>query len=133
MDDILEKSGLLGKYEVCEYQHGVLTRWFCPLLIYELPISTVERIWLGIPKSFCSIGLYSTGSKQPVTSIVEEYKLTKTLQAMMLQNSKDVRLWQADTEVRRCCKWLASRALREMEALADMRKPLGQLPREGKG
>lgn len=32
----------------------------------------------GSPLSSCSIGLYSTGSKRPVTSVVEEYKATKT-------------------------------------------------------
>ena len=40
---------------------------------HKVPVSTVEglerkmntylRRWLGVPRSFCSIGLYSTGSK----------------------------------------------------------------------
>ncbi|KAK0136941.1 hypothetical protein N1851_026874 [Merluccius polli] len=77
----LEKSGLPGMYKAWGYQRGVLPR----LLVYEVPVSTVEvlerkmntylRRWLGVPRSFCSIGLYSTGSKLqlPVTSVVKEH------------------------------------------------------------
>lgn len=123
----LEKSGLPGKYKAWGYQHGVLPRLLWPLLVYEVPISTVEglerrintylRRWLGVPRSFCSIGLYSTGSKLqlPVTSVVEEYKATKTRQAMMLRDSKDERVRQAGIVVRTGRKWSASRALTEAE------------------
>lgn len=95
--------------------------------MYEVPVSTVEglerklntylRRWLGVPQSFCSIGLYSKGSKLqlPITSVVEEYKATKTCQAMMLRDSKDERVRQADIVVRTGRKWSASRALREAE------------------
>ena len=94
----LEKSGLPIKYKAQGYQQWVFPRLPWPLLIYEVPVSTVEGLekkmntypsrWLGIPRRFCSIGLYSTGSKLqlPVTSVVEEYKATKTRQAMMLQD-----------------------------------------------
>lgn len=59
-----------------------------------------------IPRSLRSIGLYSTCSKLqlPITYVVEEYKATKACQAMMLRNSKDDRVRQAEI------KWLASRA-----------------------
>ncbi|KAK0147796.1 hypothetical protein N1851_012487 [Merluccius polli] len=96
-----------------------------PLLVYKVPISTVEglerntylRRWLGVLRSFCSIGLYSKGSKLqlPVTSVVEEYKATKPQQAMMLRDSQDARVRQADIEVRTGRKCSASRALREAE------------------
>ncbi|KAK0143476.1 hypothetical protein N1851_018388 [Merluccius polli] len=90
------------------------------ILLRRVPISTVEglerktntylRRWLCVLRSFCSIGLYSTGSKLqlPVTSVVKEYKATKTRQAMMLRDSQDARVRQADIES-------ASRALREAE------------------
>ena len=105
----------------------MLPRLLWPLLVYEVPISTVERLerkmntylrrWLGVQRSFCSIGLYSTGSKLqlPVASVVEEYKATKTCDAMMLRDSQDVRVRQADIEVGTGRKWSASRALREAE------------------
>lgn len=123
----LEKSGLPGKYKAWGYQHGVLPRLLWPLLVNEVPVSTVEglerkintylRRWLGVPRSFCSIGLYSTGSKLqlPVTSVVEEFKATKTRQAMMLRDSKDERVRQAGIVVRTGRKWSASRALTEAE------------------
>ena len=77
-------------------------------------MNTYLRRWLGVPRSFCS---YSTGSKLQllVTSVVEEYKATKTRQAMMLRDSQDARVRQADIEVRTDRKWSASRALREAE------------------
>lgn len=115
----LDKSGLPGKYKAWGYQHRFLPRLLWPLLVYEFPFSTMEtlerkinsylRRWLGVPRSVCSIGLYSTGSKfqMPVTSVIEEYKATKTSQAMMVQDSKDRRVRQAVIEVRTGRKWSA--------------------------
>ncbi|KAL1276034.1 hypothetical protein QQF64_035657 [Cirrhinus molitorella] len=40
----LEKSGLPGKYKAWGYQHGVLPRLLWPLLVYEVPVSTVEGL-----------------------------------------------------------------------------------------
>ncbi|KAK3520023.1 hypothetical protein QTP70_010861 [Hemibagrus guttatus] len=122
-----EKSGLPGKYKAWGYQHGVVPRLLWPLLVYEVSVSTVEglerkintylRRWLVAPRSFCFIGLNSTGSKLqlPVTSVLEEYKATKTCQAIMLRDSKDERVCQAGIVVRTGCKWSASRALTEAE------------------
>ncbi|KAI2646403.1 hypothetical protein H4Q32_030397 [Labeo rohita] len=122
----LEKSGLPGRYKAWGYQHGVLPRLLWPLLVYEVPVSTVEglerrintclRRWLGVPRSFCSISLYCTCSKLqlPVTSVLKEYKATKTRQAMM-RDSKDERVHQAGIVVRTGRKWSAGRALTEAE------------------
>ncbi|KAK0139194.1 hypothetical protein N1851_024122 [Merluccius polli] len=108
----LEKSGLPGKYKAWGYQHGVLPRLLWQLLVYEVPVSTVEglerkmntylRRWLGFSRSFCSISLYSTGSKLQ-------------LPAMMLRDGQDARVRQVDIEVRTGRKWSANRALREAE------------------
>ncbi|XP_056314571.1 uncharacterized protein LOC130229674 [Danio aesculapii] len=123
----LEKSGLPGKYKAWGYQHGVLPRLLWPLLVYEVPVSTVEglerkmntylRRWLGVPRSFCSIGLYSTGSKLqlPLTSVLEEYKVTKTRQAIMLRDSQDEKVRQADLVVGAGRKWSANKAVRDAE------------------
>ncbi|KAK0141013.1 hypothetical protein N1851_022001 [Merluccius polli] len=59
----LEKSGLPGKYKAWGYQHGVrLPRLLWPLLVYKVPVSTVEglerkmitylRRWLGVLRGF---------------------------------------------------------------------------------
>lgn len=63
----IDKSGLPGKFKTCIYQHGVLPRLLWPLLVYEVPMSTVEmleqnisqflRRWLGLPRSLSSIAL----------------------------------------------------------------------------
>lgn len=89
----LEKSGLPSKPG--DTNMGVLPRLLWPLLVYEVATSTVERLerklktylrmWLGVQRSFCSIGLYSTVSKLqlPVTSVVKEYKATKIITACL--------------------------------------------------
>lgn len=123
----MERSGLRGKYKIWGYQHGILPRLLWPLLVYEVPLTIVEalerkinnylRRWLSVPKSFCSIGLYSSGSKLqlPITSVVEEFKATKVHLAMMLRDSEDQAVRQADIAVRTGRKWKADGALREAE------------------
>ena len=123
----LERSGLPGKYKAWGYQHGILPRLLWPLLVYEVPLTTVEalerkinnflRRWLSVPKAFCSIGLYSSGSKLqlPITSVVEEFKTAKVRLAMMLRDSNDQAVRQANITVKTGRKWKATRALREAE------------------
>ena len=38
----VEKSGLPGKYKACIYQHGKLSRLVWPLLLYDVPVTTVK-------------------------------------------------------------------------------------------
>ncbi|KAJ7993818.1 hypothetical protein DPEC_G00258660 [Dallia pectoralis] len=97
------------------------------LLVYEVPKTTVETLerrinsflwrWLSVPKSFCSIGLYSSGSKLqlPITAVVEEFKRAKVRLAMMLRDSNDQAVRQANIVVKTGRKWKASGALREAE------------------
>lgn len=56
----------------------------------------------AVPRTFSSVGLYSTDSKLQlsVTSAVEGYKETKAGQAMMLRDCKNERVRQAEMEVR---------------------------------
>ena len=120
----LEKSGLPGKLKAWCYQYGVLPRLLWPLLMYEVTATTVEslekkisqylRRWLGVPRSFSSIGLYSTGSKVqlPLTALTEEYKVTKVRGIMMLRDEK-VRTAAAETRTGR--KWKAQEAVAHAE------------------
>lgn len=108
----LERSGLPGKYKAWGYQHGILPRLLWPLLVYEVPLTTVEalerkinnflRRWLSVPKSFCSISLYSSGSKLHllITSVTEEFRTAKIRLAMMLQDSDDQAVQQANITVK---------------------------------
>ena len=66
-----------------------------------IPVSEVEKMenlsnrylkkWLGVPKSFSSVGLFSTSSKLqlPLKAVTDEYKKTKARQVMLLEASRD--------------------------------------------
>lgn len=64
----VDKSGLPGKFKAWIYQHSILPRLLWPLLMYEIPVTTVEgferkiseylRRWLGLPRSLSSIVLF---------------------------------------------------------------------------
>ncbi|XP_076113419.1 uncharacterized protein LOC143081070 [Mytilus galloprovincialis] len=123
----IDKSGLPGRYKAWIYQHGVLPRILWPLLVYEFPLSKVEalerkisaclRRWLGVPRSFSSIGLYSTGTKLqlPMKALTEEYKVTKTRQVMTLRDSKDAKVRGAKVKIRTGRKRKAEEAVKEAE------------------
>ncbi len=65
----VDKSGLPGKYKTWVHQHGILPRLLWPLLIYEVPMTTVEalertisqflRRWLVLPRSLSNRPLWS--------------------------------------------------------------------------
>lgn len=86
---VIDRSGLPGKFKAWIYQHGVLPRILWPLLVYEVPISTVEtlerkvssclRRWLGLPRSLSNIALYgnTTMLQLPLKSLEEEFKVTR--------------------------------------------------------
>lgn len=126
--EAIEKSGLPGKFKAWCYQHGVLPRILWPLLMYEVPATTVEslerkmsqylRRWLGVPRTFTSIGLYSTGCKMqlPLTSVMDTYKTTKARAVMTLRSSKDPKIREAGIEVRTGRKWDARKAVSEAES-----------------
>ena len=102
--DAIDKTGLPGKYKAWIYQHGVLPRLLWPLLIYEVPITAVEslektisqflRRWLGLPRSLSSIALYSKATKVqlPLSSVVEEFKITRAREVMLYRDSKYTRV-----------------------------------------
>ena len=111
MKDV-DKSGLPGRFKAWIFQHGVLPRILWPLMLYEIPMSTVEnmeriiswhlRRWLGVPRSFTSIGLYSTSAKLslPLRSLSEEFKVTKVRQDITLRTSQVEKVREAGVTVR---------------------------------
>ncbi|XP_061185889.1 uncharacterized protein LOC133193994 [Saccostrea echinata] len=124
----LDKSGLPGKYKAWIYQHGILPRLLWPLLVYDVPLTIVEgmetiasrylRRWLGVPRSFSSVGLYSSGTKLqlPLKSITEDFKETKVRQHLLLQNSKDERVRTAKVEIRTGRKWSVKETIEEAQS-----------------
>jgi len=99
-----------------------------PLLVHDVPISTVEsmeralsgyiRRWFEVPRSFSSIGLYSSGSKLqlPLSSVTEEFKATKARQVLVLRDISDEKVSGAQVEVNTGRKWRADKAVSDAEA-----------------
>lgn len=68
----VDKSGRPGKFNAWIYQHGISPRLLWPLLVYHMPMTTVEcferkascflRKWLGLPRSLSSIALWKEGT-----------------------------------------------------------------------
>ncbi|XP_071153477.1 uncharacterized protein [Mytilus edulis] len=131
LDDWLkavDKSGLPGKYKAWIYRHGILPRLLWPLLVYDVPMTTVEgmerisniylRRWLGVPCSFSSVGLYSLGNKLqlPLKSITEEFKVTKVRQHLTLKNSRDEKVRSAKVEIRTGRKWSTKTTIEDDES-----------------
>ncbi|KAL7879620.1 hypothetical protein SRHO_G00018740 [Serrasalmus rhombeus] len=97
----VDKSCVPGKFKAWVYQHGVLPRILRPLLVYAIPISTVEtlerkvsnhlRRRLGLPKSLSSIALYGHNNKLqlPFKSLEEEFKVTRAREVVQYRDSSD--------------------------------------------
>ncbi|KAL4008469.1 hypothetical protein ACER0C_002321 [Sarotherodon galilaeus] len=119
----VDKSGLPGKFKAWIYQHGILPRILWPLLVYEVPISTVEgfemrisrflRRWLGLPRSLSSIALYGHNNKLklPFSSLSEEFMVSRSRELLQYRESSDPRVALAGIEVRTGRKWRAAEAV----------------------
>ncbi|XP_052260998.1 uncharacterized protein LOC127865149 [Dreissena polymorpha] len=115
----VDKCCMPGKFKAWIYQHGILPRLLWLLLVYSVPLSTVEAMertinsflgrWMGVPKSFNSHGLYCTGSKLqiPLKSLTEEYKVTKARKVIMLRDSSAEKVREAGMQVNTGRKWRA--------------------------
>lgn len=124
----VEKSGLPGKFKAWIFQHGVLPRLLWPLLVYDVPLSTVETVekkvtshlrrWLGVPSCFSSVNLYSRDCKLqlPLSSTTEEFKVTKARQLLMLRDSNDKKIREAEIPVKTGRKWSVKETVSEAES-----------------
>lgn len=86
----VDKSGLPGIFKAWIYQHAILPRILWPLLVYEVPMSTVEsmerrtssflRRWLGLPCGFSSAALYGIRNilQLPFSGLKEEFMVSLT-------------------------------------------------------
>ena len=124
----IDQCDLPGKFKTWVYQHNLLPRLVWPMMVNDIPTSTVEKLertvskhlrrWLGLPPSFTNIGLYSKSAKlqMPINSIVEEFKVAKTRLLLTLRDSKDEKISGAGIEVRTGRKWSVSRAVELAES-----------------
>ena len=143
----IDKSELPGKFKAWIFQHGLLPRLMWPLMVNEIPISTVEKLeqlvskhlrrWLGLPPSLTSIGLYcrSTKLQMPISSLVEEFKAAKARLLLTLRDSADEKINNAGIEVRTGRKWSVSQAVEAAESSLKHQDIVGttNLGREGLG
>ena len=98
---VLDKTTLPGKLKVWCYQFGIVPRLNWPFALYDFPLTVVERMertaskylrkWLGVPRSFSSVNLYTTTSPAslPTTSITEEFKVSQARTVMLMRDSRD--------------------------------------------
>ncbi|XP_052224708.1 uncharacterized protein LOC127840340 [Dreissena polymorpha] len=123
----IDRCGLPGKFKAWLYQHALLPRLIWPLMLYEVPSTTVEaleritsrhlRKWLGVPPSFTSIGLYGKSNKLqlPLSSLVEEFKTAKARLVLTLRDSPDEFIREAGIQTRTNRKWSATESVSQAE------------------
>ena len=135
----INSSGLPGRFKLWMYQHGVLPRLTWPFTVYTIPITEVEKMevtlnkhikqWLGIPRTFSSIGLYSTSSKLqlPLKSVTDEYKTTKARQTMTIRSNPDPFVREAGISLRSGRKWNVDKAVDEAQARLRQKDLIGSV------
>jgi len=65
------------------------------------------RRWLGLPPSFISLGQLQL----PLSSIVEEFKVTKCKMSLTYRDSQDQLISEAGVRIKVACKWATSTAI----------------------
>ncbi len=96
----IKKTPLPWKLKLWCLQFGLLPRVMKPLTVYEVPITSVEKMeqtvtsyvkkWLGVPQFQGNICLYGKGILElPLTSLTEECKHSKVRLQMTLKDSID--------------------------------------------
>ena len=142
----IDKICLPEKMMAWFYQHGLLPRLFCPLQMYEIAISRVERIqqysnkyqqkWLGVLPCFSKVGLYNnSGNLQlPISSQVE-FKIGIVRLHMMMKDSADEIIRKAYPEIKSSTKWSDIKTAHEAECSLRIKEIIGvtQTNRDGLG
>ncbi|TWW80087.1 hypothetical protein D4764_10G0011170 [Takifugu flavidus] len=97
----VDNSALPGRFKAWIYQYSILPRVLWPLLVYAVPVTTVEsferkissflRRWLGLPRSLNSAALYGTSNslQLPFSGLTEEFKVARTREALQYRDSRD--------------------------------------------
>ncbi len=115
----INRTLLPGKLKLWCLQFGLLPRVTWPLTIYELPITTVEKMertmtsyvkkWLGVPRCLTNISLYGKGVLElPITSLTKEYKCSKVRLQITLKDSRDQTISNAVPPLLTGWKWTPS-------------------------
>ncbi|XP_029688563.1 uncharacterized protein [Takifugu rubripes] len=147
----VDKSGLPGRFKAWIYQYSILPRVLWPLLVYVVPVTTVEsferkissflRRWLGLPRSLNSDALYGTSNtlQLPFSGLTEEFKVARTRETLQYRDSRDCKVSSAGIEVKTGRRWKAEKPVDVAEsrlkqkalvgAVATGRTGLGYFPK----
>ncbi len=124
----IDKCGLPNRFKLWCLKFGLMPRLMWRLMIYEVAISHVEamemrissqiRRWLGVPRSLTNIAFYghTTKLQLPLTSLVEEFKVTKARLVMTLRDSQDPVIKNVAPEVKTGKKWIAQQEVDTIES-----------------
>lgn len=135
----VDKSGLPGRFKAWIYQHSILPRILWPLLVYAVPITTVEamerkissflRRWLGLPCSLSSSALYGCSNvlQLPFSGLTEEFKVSRTREILQYRESRDEKVASAGIQVRTGRKWRADKALEVAESRLRQKALVGSI------
>ena len=97
----IDKSLLTGIMNVWIYQHMLLPRLSWMMMIYEIPVSWIEKLgtaasgyikkWSGVSKNMSKVALYCKESPcpLPISSVVTEFKKRKASSLVQLEQSLD--------------------------------------------
>ena len=116
-----------------------MPRILWPLLVYDIPITTVEsleraisnrlRRWMVLPRCLSGAALYgnSNALRLPCSSLVEEFKITKTRNLLQYARSEDPKVAAAGIQIRSGRKWSAKRELQVAEESLRHKAILGSI------
>ena len=139
----INNTSLPGKLKLWCLQFGLLPRLQWPLTMYEVSICHANRLerlvnshvrkWLGLPKCFSSVGLYSDGALSlPISSVVEEFKCAKVRLEMSLTDSRDPVVRGAPPTLATGRKWTPATAVLQAKSALLHRDVVGHV-QQGRG
>lgn len=123
--------------------HRLLPILMWLLTVYKVPMTCVEGLrgkinkylwrWLGIPPSFTAAGLYiRSGQLQlPLSSVVEEFKVTKCSVVMTYRDSQDEQVRHAGIITRSGRQWAADLSVAQAESMLKLCDVIGALYAQG--
>ena len=133
---LIDKSFHRGVHKLWILQNLLVPRLRWPLLIYEIPLSSVVRLeqniscfiqkWLKLHNSTTNICLYSSSSPcpLPLKGLSSVLKAAKVSGHLLLRDSADEYVSGADIELK-SGKWNVSDNVKEAEEILDFKRILG--------
>ena len=133
----LDKSLLLGTSKVWILQFLLLQQVRWPIMIYDIPISIVEKLeqhiskhirkWLGFHPTLSPLALYSKESPCPLpfTGLTSLFKTSKASSLLQLRDSKDPIVSTSVPSLDTGRKWSVSNSVGDAESILYFQKVLG--------